>query len=116
LAGATKVDKPQAAKRMYIGQSRSNAGLGMNRRKGMMMKMTTQKPTKPGWYWYELPGSWPLQPALVFDGGIEFDLMYTLDAVDDDHDDSDRDGLELHKATPNTIWSTDPIETPQRSN
>jgi soluble cytochrome b562 len=37
VTGAQKVDKPQGAKRTYIGQSLSNAGLGVNRRKDMEM-------------------------------------------------------------------------------
>lgn len=73
------------------------------------MQMTNNRPTMPGWYWYELPGSWPLQPVLVFDGGAEFGLMYTCERVDLDHDDSDRDGLMMNDADPCTRWSVTPI-------
>ncbi len=76
------------------------------------MQMINERPTSPGWYWYELPGSWALQPALVFDGGPGFGLMYTLEPVDTDHDDTDRDGLDMAKCSENARWSSAPILPP----
>lgn len=77
------------------------------------MKMTHIRPTVPGWYWAELPRSTPLQPVLVFDGGFGFGLMYTVDCIGDDEDDSDRDGLPVEMADGSWLWSTDPIPMPE---
>lgn len=74
--------------------------------------MTNAKPTTPGWYWYELPGSWPLQPVLVFDGGPGYGLMYALDKIDLDHDDGNRDGFCIDICEVNSLWSNLPITAP----
>lgn len=76
------------------------------------MKMTHDRPTAPGWYWAEIPNNVPLQPVLVFDGGEGFGLLYTLSAIDDNHDDSDRDGLSLDTAAKCMLWSTESIAMP----
>lgn len=76
------------------------------------MKMTHRRPTAPGWFWAELPGSRPLQPVLVFNGGEGFGLLYTYDAVDDRHDDTDRDGLPVDLASTGYLWSELPIPLP----
>jgi hypothetical protein len=76
--------------------------------------MTNANPTTPGWYWYELPGSWPLQPVLVFDGGPGYGLMYALDKIDLDHDDGNRDGFCIDICNVNSLWSTRPIESPNK--
>lgn len=78
------------------------------------MQMTNNRPTMPGWYWYELPSSWPLQPVLVFDGGAEFGLMYTYQRINFD-DDSKRDGLRMNNTDPRTRWSTTPITMADRN-
>jgi hypothetical protein len=72
------------------------------------MELTTKRPAIAGWYWYSLPGSWPLQPVFVFDGGPGFGLLYTIERLDDE-DDKSRDGLALDLASPSTLWSKFPI-------
>lgn len=76
------------------------------------MKMQNKRPTSPGWYWYELKGSWSMQPVLVFDGGGELGLIYTLGAISPDCDDSNRDGLVLEDADKEAMWSDKPIQMP----
>lgn len=75
------------------------------------MEMTAHKPKTPGWYWYEHPGSWALQPVLVFDGGPG-GLMYTLDPLGAEYDEEELDGLWLADGSKNALWSDVPIETP----
>lgn len=77
------------------------------------MKMTNVRPGAPGWYWYELPGNWELQPALVFDGGPEVGLMYTLAEVEAQSRDLTRDGLVLEMASDASRWSDEPIFPPR---
>jgi hypothetical protein len=76
------------------------------------MQLTTHRPTRAGWYWVQIPGHRPLQPVLVFEGGEGFGLLYTWDAIDADHDDSDRDGLPVDLSHPTTLWSEAPIPEP----
>lgn len=76
------------------------------------MTMIQQKPSRPGWYWVEIPNNVPLQPALVFDGGDGFGLLYTLDRIDGAEDDRSRDGLVLDLATDGMLWSDEPIRPP----
>ena len=75
------------------------------------MVMTKDKPQTPGWYWYELPGSWALQPVLVFDGEPGR-LMYTIDSICYDYDAATLDGFWMSNASDNAMWSDAPIETP----
>jgi hypothetical protein len=76
------------------------------------MQMTTIRPTAPGWYWYELPGSWALQPVRVFNGGEPGELMYTLDSIIDGDGDDDLDGFWLSNASDDALWSDEPIAVP----
>lgn len=76
------------------------------------MQLTTHRPARAGWYWAEIPGDRPLQPVLVFDGGTGFGLLYTWDAIDDNHDDTDRDGLPVDLSAPSMLWSEAPIPEP----
>jgi hypothetical protein len=71
--------------------------------------MSNSRPTTPGWYWYELPGNCALQPALVFDAGGEFGLFYTLEPIDTDSDDANRDGFAIDKCSKDARWSSSPI-------
>lgn len=71
--------------------------------------MTNARPTAPGWYWYELPGSWELQPALVFDAGYGSGLYYTLDPIESEQNDTDRDGFAMDKCCESSRWSSAPI-------
>lgn len=77
------------------------------------MKMTRVRPAVPGWYWYELPGSWALQPVLVFDGGTEVGLMYTLEGIDAHSRDCVREGLVLEMSSDDARWSDEPIFPPR---
>jgi hypothetical protein len=38
--------------------------------------------------------------------------MYTLEQIDFDHDDFDRDGLEMAHASEKALWSDEPIHMP----
>jgi len=78
------------------------------------MKMTKNKPVAPGWYWYELPGSWALQPVFVFNGGAD-GLMYTLGMIGHDEDEDDLDGFWLSNASDDAMWSDAPIVPPNAS-
>lgn len=77
------------------------------------MKMTRVRPAGPGWYWYELAGSWAMQPALVFDGGPEVGLMYTLEGIEAQSRDGVREGLVLEMASDDARWSDEPIFPPK---
>lgn len=76
------------------------------------MQMTTIRPTAPGWYWYELPGSWALQPVRVFNGGEPGELMYTLGSINDGDEDDDLDGFWLFNASDDALWSDEQIAVP----
>ncbi|WP_374495351.1 hypothetical protein [Zoogloea sp.] len=76
------------------------------------MQLTTHRPTRAGWYWAQIPGSRPLQPVLVFDGGDGFSLLYTWDAIDQGHSDADHDGLPVDLSAPSMLWSEAPIPAP----
>jgi hypothetical protein len=73
------------------------------------VSMANTRPTAPGWYWYELPGSWALQPALVFDAGDGLGLFYTLDPIASDVKDAERDGFSMDKCSENARWSSERI-------
>lgn len=77
------------------------------------MKMTHTRPTAPGWYWATNTKGVPLQPVLVFNGGDGFGLLYTLERIREDDDDSDRDGLSLDVAHKSWMWSDEPIPFPE---
>lgn len=72
------------------------------------IRMTTERPTSPGWYWYTLPGSWAIQPALVDE--YENELWYWLDAIPVGGPD---DGFEMAQCSDVTLWSERPIQTPE---
>lgn len=76
------------------------------------MHLTTHRPTRAGWYWAQVPGHRPLQPVLVFEGEEGFGLRYTWDAIDQDHDDTDRDGWPVDLSHPSMLWSEAPIPAP----
>ena len=78
---------------------------------GQSNNMTSQRPTKPGWYWYQLAGSWPLQPVFVFDSGPD-GLMYTLESISVGESDDERDGLFLDDAAPEALWSQESLFLP----
>jgi hypothetical protein len=79
----------------------------------LIVKMTHQRPTVPGWYWAENRGGVPLQPVFVFNGGDGFGLLYTLERIREDEDDSDRDGKPMDIAHRSWLWSTEPIPMPE---
>jgi hypothetical protein len=70
-------------------------------------QMTKQRPTKTGWFWYKLEGSWALQPCYVFSDGN--DLLYTLDSIGCNERIEDLDGLYINEADVDTLWSKEPI-------
>jgi hypothetical protein len=79
------------------------------------MQMTSTRPTAPGWYWYQLPGSWALQPVLIFDGGDagELGLLYTLEPLNEGALFSHLDGYYLNEADHESLWSSEPIRLPE---
>lgn len=72
------------------------------------VRMTTERPTSPGWYWYTLPGSWAIQPALVYE--YENELWYWLDAIPVGEPE---DGFEMAQCSDTALWSERPIQPPE---
>ena len=73
------------------------------------MEMTKHKPKTTGWYWYELPGSWALQPVYVFN---DIGMMYTMEPLSHDFNEEEIDGLWLSDASEEALWSDSPILPP----
>ena len=81
---------------------------GLMRPASVCVQMSHARPVNPGWYWYALPGTWVIQPALVYlDEG---ELWYALDAIPEDGAD---DGYEMNQCSEDALWSVEPIQSPQ---
>lgn len=71
--------------------------------------MTSIRPTQPGWYWCEIPGARPLQPAFVFTRDeAPTKLLYTFDVLRQ----GVTDALKMENCTPTALWSNKPIPRP----
>src|SRR3546814_19534526 len=62
------------------------------------VKMTTERPKTPGWFWWEIPGNRALHPVLVYEA--ERGLRYTDDEYDFDRRPERRNGFFVAAAAP----------------
>jgi hypothetical protein len=73
---------------------------------GIKITMTHDRPSKPGWYWYQLSGSWAMQPCYVFTlGHGRTTLYYTLQPIGFYQHNKDIDCFAMEEADDDSVWS-----------